>query len=83
MKHKSAYKVSVSDASSARMKEKVSTAVVFGSSSGQLQERGNQMRQWVEQSGGEYETAFIAREEYRDNGNVGAREIGWVYRKTR
>jgi len=64
-----------------------SSAVVPSSSSNQqitsnqIQERDERMRRWVEESGGEYEVDFIARQEYRDNGKISANELKWTYRK--
>jgi len=73
---------------------KVSSAVVPASSSevvainsqmssNQFQEIGNNMINRAEQSGGQYEVEFTAREEYRDNGSVSARQASWVYRKSK
>lgn len=49
----------------------------------QVQAIGNNMINRAEQSGGKYEVEFTAREEYRDNGNVSARQMSWVYRKSK
>jgi hypothetical protein len=67
---------------------KVSSSAVVSSSSSnqqitsnQIQERDERMRRWVEESGGEYEVDFIARQEQREDGSVSARELKWTYRK--
>jgi len=49
----------------------------------QVQEIGVSMINRAEQSGGKYEVEFMAREEYRNNGNVSARQMSWTYRKNR
>jgi len=49
--------------------------------SNQIQERDERMRQWVEESGGEYEVDFIARQEYWRDGGISANELKWTYRK--
>jgi hypothetical protein len=45
----------------------------------QFQALGNQMMDRAEQSGGRMEARWIAREEYRTDGSVSAREFGWRY----
>lgn len=61
-----------------------SSSVISGSSqqltTSQFQAIGNEMMNRAQQSGGQMETAWIAREEYRTDGSVSAREMGWVYR---
>jgi len=63
-----------------------STAVVSSNSSQQLttnqfQAMGNQMMDRAERSNGQMEARLIAREEYRRDGSISAREFGWSYGK--
>lgn len=61
---------------------KVSSSAIVPSNSSQqmttsqFQEIGNQMMERAERSGGQMEARWIAREEYRTDGSVSAREFG-------
>src|SRR5689334_2276602 len=63
-----------------RMKQRLSQNAVVPvntqMSQNQVQAIGNSMMSRAEQSGGQYEVEFMAREEYRDNGSVSARQMG-------
>jgi len=46
----------------------------------QFQELGDQVMNRAEQSGGQMEAEFIARQEYRTDGTISAQQASWVYR---
>jgi len=46
----------------------------------QFRELGDQVMNRAEQSGGQMEAEFIARQEYRTDGTISAQQLGWVYR---